>query len=293
MQRRTSIQISTFITLLGILTVLIQFAAYYFINQFLIIWGISFLVSMICCHILLEQTTTYEACFNYSLFTLFVSLIINAVTYFGELQSFLPYTMPMLGIAVINWLIPMFHCYLRYMLDYGTKIEAFHGFYRNQSIVFAILYLAALLVGAFITDSFQWAYPLESGSRNFMPFGVLSTLIEDYLYDYIPLSDIVIYLVTRITIYIPYGFYITLLLRRQSRLARFLALLPLPALIEILQYFLVPRHCDIDDLIYAIIGGILGSVLFYLLGLIFRSVSGKEFLAKEHEYRYFNNSTFY
>lgn len=293
MQRRTNIQVSSLIILLGILTILVQFTVYYFFGAYLIIWGISSLVSVICCHILLEQTSSYEACFSYSLFSLFVSLIVTVISYFGKVQTFLPYTAALLGIVVINWLIPMIHCYLRYMLDYGTKVEDFSSFYRNLSLVFVMFYITALIYGSFVKDAYPWAFPMNNSSYNLIPFSIIATQIEDYLYDYIPLSDIIIYLATRIIAYIPYGFYITLLLRRQSKLTRFFALLQLPLIIEILQYFFIPRYCDIDDLIYGLIGGLLGSLMFLLTAVIFQAISGKEFLSRENEYRHSGSSLYF
>jgi glycopeptide antibiotics resistance protein len=169
----------------------------------------------------------------------------------------------------------------------------FNSFYRNLSIVFALFYFAVIIYGAFVKDAFPWAFPVNNGTSNFIPFGIIATQIEDYLYDYIPLSDIITYLATRIIVFIPYGFYITLLLRRQSKLTRFFALLQLPLIIEILQYFFIPRYCDIDDLIYALIGGLLGSLLFLLTAVIFHAISGKEFLSRENDYRFSGGSLYY
>lgn len=293
MQRRTNIQVSSLIILLGILTVLVQFAIYYLFEAYLIIWGISGLTCVICCHILLEQTTSYEACFNYSLFNLFVSLIITIISYFGNVRTFMPYTSAMLGIVIINWLIPMLHCSLRNMLDYGTKVENFNSFYFNLSVVFAVFYVGVILYASFVKGAFPWAYPYGADTYNLMPINIIAAQIEDYLYGVVPLRDIVIYLLTRIVAFIPYGFYISLLLRRQPKVSRFFALLGLPLLLELLQYFFLPQYCDIDDLLYGLIGGLIGSLLFLLMSVIFRAVSGKEFLSKENDYRFSSSSLYY
>lgn len=286
MQRRSIVQTSTLIILLSILTILAQFTTYYFIEAKIIIWGISCLISFICCHIILEQTTTYEACFNYSLLSLFMSLMIIVITYFGNDQSFLPYSEAMLGIAVINWAAPMLHCFFRNLFDYGTRIDDFNLFYRNSSILFFLSYLAVLIYAAFAKDAFPSAYRAASETANWIPFELIATQIEEYLFEQIPLSDIIIYLLFRIIFYIPYGFYIGLILRRKSRLPRFLALLLLPVVVELIQYFVISYRCDIDDIIYALIGGVLGLLLFLLLNVIFRGVSGKDFLMKDSDYRY-------
>jgi glycopeptide antibiotics resistance protein len=212
------------------------------------------------------------------------------ITFFGKTQSFLPYTGLMAGIAVINWLIPMLHCFLRYLFDYGTRIDDFTDFYRNTSIVFLLIYFSLLIYGAFVRNAFPWAYPVEVTAFNLLPFSVIAGQIENYLYGYIPLSGIVVYLLSRILIFIPYGFFIRLLLRRQSRLIRFFALLLLPFLIELLQYIFIPVRCDIDDLIYAAAGAFIGSLSFFLQNLIFRAFTRRDFLAKDTDYRFSSNA---
>jgi glycopeptide antibiotics resistance protein len=131
-----------------------------------------------------------------------------------------------------------------------------------------------------------WSYQGTLTSVNIVPFEVITIQIEEYLYGIVPLNNIVIYLLSRITAFIPYGFIIALLLRRKNRLPKYASLLILPIVMEVLQYFIFPTRCDIDDVIYAFLGGILGSVLFYLLNVIFRSVTGKEFLMRNSDYRY-------
>lgn len=286
MQKRTNIQASSAIIILSILTILAQFATYYLFDSSFVIWGISCLISIVCCHLLLEQTTTYIACFNYSLITLFISFVIIIITYFGKVDTFLPYTGAMLGIALINWLIPLLHCLLRYMLDYGTKIDDFSDFYRNINIVFLLFYVFSIFYNNFAKSAFPWAYITTSTSANFYPFEIISVKIEDYIYGLASLGDIIAYLLSRILTYIPYGFFIVFVLRRQNRLIRVFALLLLPFLIEVLQFIIIPGRCDIDDLIYAFIGGLLGNLLFFLTNIIFRAFTGRAFMAGESDYRY-------
>ena len=293
MQRRTNVQSSSLINLLSILTILSQFLVYYFFDLIIIIWGISVLITIICCYLLLEQTLTFEACYQYSLLILFVSLVIICISYFGNVRSFLPYTSTMLGIACINWLIPLIFCFFRSMLDHNTKFENFYNFYRNSSIIFCFIYLGAILYGAFISDAFPAAYPITTKSYNFIPFRIISLEIDGYLYNELALSEILLYLFSRIFAYLPYGFYISLLLRRQRRFSKYMALLMFPLLIEVLQFVFIPSHCDIDDLIYALFGGLLGSFLLWLTTLLYRAVSGKEFLGRENGYRYYMNNLHY
>lgn len=289
MQRRTNIQVSSLIILLSIITILVQFIIYHFFAANYLICGMAAVISLFCCHILLEETSTYEACFNYSSLILFISFIITLLSYLGKEQAFLPYTGSMLGILVINWLMPCLYCFIRNMLDYSTRFEDYSKFYRNHSLLFFLIYLGVMLYGMFVEGAFPFAYQGALASANIIPFEAITILIEDYLYDIIPLSDVLVYLLVRILIFLPYGYQVTLLLRRQSRLLRFIVLLIVPAILEMIQYITIPNRCDIDDVIYAIIGGILGSILFYLSNFIFRSITGKNFLAKDKDFPYANS----
>jgi glycopeptide antibiotics resistance protein len=76
------------------------------------------------------------------------------------------------------------------------------------------------------------------------------------------------------------------LLRKHGKPIRLAALLVLPILIEIFQYIIIPVRFDIDDIIYALIGGILGSLLFGLCNLIVRAITGRDFLSKDSGYSY-------
>lgn len=290
MQRHSNIHISSLIVSFSILTIIVQFAAYYFLASSYMIWGISALISIICCHILLEQSITYETCFIYIVLTLFVSLTITVLIYFGMDHSTIPYNTILIGIVTINWLVPTLLCLLRNMFDYGARIENYAPFFRNNSIVFLLFYFVFIVYSAFAKGAFPWAYPVPLETANFIPFWVIPTQIEDYMNGLIPLSDIVIYLSSRILIYAPYGFFCALITRGHARTLRFLSLLMFPLLLEVLQFLFIKTRCDIDDLMYAFMGGILGSLGFYLINKIFHAVSGKEFLEKKPDYR-FSNST--
>ncbi|MBH1941688.1 VanZ family protein [Mobilitalea sibirica] len=290
MQRRSYTGISSLIVFLSIITILVQFAAYYFFASVYLFLGISCLISIICIHILIEQSLTYESSFIYSVLTVFISLIITVLTYYGKDQSFIPYTIYLFGIVAVNWFIPTIHCFFRNMLDYGSRIEGFHHFYRNNSIILLLFYIGIMIYGYFTDGSFPWAYPYVVEDINFTPFMSVSSLIEDYLNDLIPIKDIITYLLSRILLYVPYGFYIILVLRRRSRILRALSLLFVPLALEVVQYFLFEARTDIDDVIFAVIGGIVGALWFHLTNQFFKAVSGKNFLAKESDFRYSNSS---
>lgn len=293
MHRRMSTHVSTLIIFISILTALIQFAAYQAFDSVLLVWGLSALISIIGCHILLEQTGTYPACFDYSFLTLILSLIVILLTWQGNTQTFLPFTDTMFGIAFVNWLIPMLHCFFRNMINYGSKVDSFRSFYISSSMIFLLAYAAVFIYGCFIADVFPWVAGTSSKALVFSPFAILSGQIEDYFNGNTALSSILTYLASRVLIYTPYGFYIRLLLNRQGRLLRFFLYLILPVLIEVMQYSLITDRCSFDDMVYGLIGGFLGCFLFFLTNGIFRAFSGKDFLSKGLEYRGMGNNLYF
>mgnify|MGYP001198465593 CR=1 FL=1 len=295
MRKRSYIHVSSLIVILSILTIIIEFTTYYLFPSIYPILGISGVLLIICSHILLQQSSTYETIFIYTLSNMFISSLIMILTYYSAGQSsFIQYSPTIHIIIGINWLVPTLHCFLRYMFSYSFRISNYRSYYVKNSILFTLCYLGVLIYGNFVEEAFPSLYRavLWSDSINITPFITLSMEIEDYLYGIIPLSYIFIYLASRILIFIPYGYYITLLTKKCSRPIRILLYLFLPGLIELIQFFIYPSRSDIDDLIYGFIGAIIGSLFFNLVGIIFRSISGKDYLEKEGYYSSFNSLHF-
>ncbi len=289
MQRRSNIQASSLIISLSMLTIFLQLTGYYYIHSTFILWTASVLMNALCCHILQQRTFTFNATFHYSLLNMFMILLVIVLTY-GSKDSLLPYSGILLGIAVISWLVPALSGLLRHLLTYGVVLEDYKEFFRNTSIVFILFYTIVLLVGSFGANAFPWAYRNIPESANLVPLKTLTNLIENYTLDgSSTFSEILSYLLPRLFLYLPYGFYIALAVRKYSVIHKLLLLISLPLVIEILQYFIINRRSDIDDFIFAFLGGILGIFTFFLVNLIFRVVTGKEFLKKETGLHYTGN----
>ncbi|HHU71115.1 MAG TPA: VanZ family protein [Clostridiales bacterium] len=295
MRRRSFIHISSLIVMLSMLTIIVEFAAYYFFSSIYPLLGVSSVFLIICCHILLQQSATYEAIFIYTLSNIFISCLITILTYYSaDHTSFISYSTRLQIIICINWLVPTIHCFIRYMLGYSLRITHYTSYHLKNNIMFILFYSGILIYANFAEGAFPGIYRavLWSDSVNFTPFLTLSMEIEDYLYGIIPLSYVFIYLASRILVLIPYGYYIAIITKKRSKVLRFFLFLLLPAGIEVLQFFLYPSRSDIDDLIYGFIGVIVGSLLYYLLSKVFRSISGKEYLEKENIYSSFSSLHF-
>lgn len=290
MPRRSNTNISFLIVMLSMVTILVQFIAYYFIASPYIIIGLSSIVSILSTHILLNKSLSYETDFIYSFLTLFVSLIVTLLTYYSKDQSIIPYSSLLFAIVFINWFVPNLHCFIRNMIDTSSRIGGYQSFYRNNSIVFILFYIGIIIYGFVFPEDIQWFYPTPfiSFQGNLLPFNILSTQIELYIYNQLPLSEILIYLISRVAFYGPYGFYITLISRKRSRVVRFLLYLLFPIVIETIQYIYSPSYFDIDDIIFGLMGSILGGLLFQLKNHIYRMFSGQDFLAVNRGYRNLN-----
>lgn len=289
MQRRANMQASSLIILLSILTILVQFISYYLFDSVLVIWLLAILVGSICCHILQQKTITFTSCFYYSVLNIFMSLIFIVMSY-GNSNSPLPYTGTMLGIAMINWMVPAISGIVRHILEYGVKLEDYNDFFRNTSAVFILFYTCLFIYGSFWANAFPWFYQEIAAKANFLPFQIISTQIENYYLDgSTSLTTILTYLLPRVFLYIPYGFFVAILLRKYTLLYKLIAIISFPFVIELLQYFIINKRCDIDDFIYAIIGGILGSLVFFFINLLFNALTGKDFLGRESSFRYMSH----
>ena len=64
MTKRSSAHISTLIIFLSILTIIVQYLAYYLIAPAFLILGISALICILCNHILIENSNTYYSSFH-------------------------------------------------------------------------------------------------------------------------------------------------------------------------------------------------------------------------------------
>lgn len=287
---KSSLHVTTLIILLSIISVAVQFSLYYFLGISVLTFIVSGIIILLCSHIFLERTLSYESIFSYTLLNTFVCIIIIGLSYFTEGTSFISYKPILLLFVVLNLLLPVIYGTIRTMLDRRQKYINFKSFYRNCSILYIIFYIGIIVNFLFLNNTNYIIYYSDFQKINFIPFLTLATLIEDYIGGYMPLSSIVNYLLLGIVIYIPYGFYITLFLRSKKRHLKFLCLPVLPIIIEGLQRVLNLGKCDMDDVILGVIGGIIGIFLYFLQNQIFRFFKNEDFLSERSRYSFYRNN---
>jgi glycopeptide antibiotics resistance protein len=288
--KRNSVQITTLTILLSILTVIAQFSIYYFLGSSFLTFSLAALIILMPTHIFLEKSLNHESCFSYSLLNTFLCFIIILLSYLGGSDFFLTFQPFLLIFIVINLEVPILYCMFRCLFDRGAKYSHFNIFYRNISIVFLVIYMSVLIFLCFIPNEITVLYLNDINSINFIPFLTLATLIEDFLYGNSSFGNIITYFMQTTFLFIPYGFYTILLLKHSSRLIRFIALLFLPILIEIIQIVFQLGQGDINDIIFALIGGLLGAICYHLLNSIFHVITDEDFLYERSRYSFYRNS---
>lgn len=289
--KKSSFQFATLIILLSILTVAVQFTAWYFFQASWLTFGIGIVVSLIFSHIFLVQSLTFESCFSYTLLNVLICGIIILLSFLGEGASFLTYKPQLLYLPVLHWLVPYVYAILFNLFDKSQRYNGFYSFFRSTSITFLIFYAAIFVLLSFTNNKTAVSYHLNYTSFNFVPFYTLATLIEDYITKKAGFTDIISYLVRTTCLFIPYGFYAILLFRRNSRLVRFLVLLFLPVFTELVQRVFLLGKGDIDDILFGLLGGFLGGILYHLLNTVYNSVADEDFLSRRNNRYSFSRNT--
>lgn len=288
--QRSSIHIATLIIVLSIITAIVQYGAYYFLGEALIIFGITTISILLCSHLLLEHTLNYESCFSYALLNIFVNFVIILLSYYGNTDAFLPFNPILLIFILVNLLVPILYCITRYLLDHGPKFTNFLSFYRNISIIFLIIYLGVFIYFIFINNKSIILYYSNFETINLLPFLTIATLIEDYVDGFVAIGTIINYLLYSTFLFVPFGFYGIMLLRNRNRWIRFMVLIIFPVIIEILQRVFLLGKADIDDIILGLIGGLIGALCYHILNSIFRMVKDEDFLTKGSRYSFYRSS---
>lgn len=285
MQKSTSYT-TTAVILFSILTLVLEFTAYYFLKVSVLTSIITVLTGLLFCHAILTLSLHYETCFSYQLLHVLMWGIILLLLYVGNDSELISYSAWLFLFPIIHWTCCSIYCILRNLWDEGGRYTNFKGYFRNSSILFLVVYAVFLIFWLFLSNR-DSRYNTELSSFNLVPFLTLAGYITDLIDKNITLSQIVFYLADRVLIYLPYGFFIILLAKRNSRFIRFLILLLFPAAIEIVQGIFNLGRSDLEDMLYGLLGGFLGALLYHLLNRTYRNVKGMDFL--ETSRRFYSN----
>ncbi|HVG15098.1 MAG TPA: VanZ family protein [Chitinophagaceae bacterium] len=127
---------------------------------------------------------------------------------------------------------------------------------RRTTIVLFIIYLVALWWILLLKLGVQFSY-MKKRRANLIPFDEPSLLTSENILNVI--------------VFIPLGIYAGMLFERWSFGKKFLVALLLSVLVEGLQYILRLGAFDATDIVTNTLGGVIGLVIFIVLGKAFKS----------------------
>lgn len=163
----------------------------------------------------------------------------------------------------------------------GTSLR-FLSFYRESTIFFYSVYFALIVFGVFFYDK-----AATEDMVQLIPFATFATYIEAIINKTISWQVLAYFLLYRAVFFVPYGFFISMIGQKLHLAVRILLLLVLPGAIELAQLTLHLNRCDIDELIFAFFGGLLGMLCFYLFNELFLHFTGKTYNGKEPDRDYY------
>lgn len=129
------------------------------------------------------------------------------------------------------------------------------------SWVFFIIYLVMMVYFLFFSER-MGRVPGNQYRYNLIPF----TEIRRYLqyHQKIGSFNVCLNLLGNVVCFIPFGFVIPILTRKQTALRMFLLSMLASVLVELLQLVSMLGSCDVDDIILNTLGGLIGYFLFVL-----------------------------
>ena len=276
--------LSFLVFIFSILTILIEFFLPKLTHSFVTSFILSSLILIVLCYILLEKALNYKGCFLLSLLLIIITTVLCIFMYQTKSNTLLPYHNSYWYLIPINWFTPMLYCLIRNLLDRGPKFLSFKRFFLNMSVVFGICYTTLFIYLLLINPSVGMQNMDEN--YNFIPFLTLATYIESYIYDHNTASQMAVYILPAVFLYLPFGFYIKLFCKRLKFLPCTLIMACLPLFVEILQLILHLGNSDIDDILLALIGCALGSLVSFLLNELYLFVKDEDFLYERSGYHF-------
>lgn len=282
MRNRYSIQFTTFIIILSLITVFTEFSLLYFLDSDLKATLISCGIVLVISIILLFRSYHFEAVFIYTLLNVVLSGLLAAYR-FWEIQYFYySVTNYNIWMVICNFFVPFLFCLIIHLFDVHNSFSQYKGYFRNNSILFYLCYFTILAYTVFSSNTKGiWS----DVTLNLIPFYTIAGYIENYIYHIGSLNHVLTHLLIPTLLYLPVGFLIGLLLRKNHKILRFFTMLLFLVAIEITQYMLQVSSCNIDDIIYGFIGCLIGQLIFLILNKLSNVIKGHGFLQEESQYR--------
>lgn len=281
MNTRT-INISSLVILLALLSFICEGFVYYFLPQ--PAWSILFAVisSILLSHFFLEMSLTYTYNFIHALFMTVSTAIFSTVIYLIQPNQWISYHFSLVILVLVNWLTPFFYCTIRDLLDRGPRFDGYTTFFHRMNILLIGTWLLILIKQYYLTPIQPPYEELTFGAQNFVPFMATGTYLEEIIQQQKNLIPIACYLAEMILLYIPFGYYIRVYCRKLPFIGRLIIYFAGPLVMEFSQLITKCGRSHIDDYVLALFGTLIGIIIYHGINLVFHTVASRDFTARRN-----------
>lgn len=282
MNART-VNISSLVILLALLSLICEGFLYYFLPS--PIWSIVFavFVSLALSHFFLESSFSYSYNVLHAAFMTIGAFIYAVIVYCIQPNPWLHYSFYLVLLVLVNWLTPFLYCSIRDLYDTTPHFEGYRRFFIQMSIVLLVCYILALIKQYYITPIVPPYKEPAFGAQNFVPFMATGNYLESALRNGSDLFPLICYLAEAVCLYIPFGYYICAYFLKWNYIFRLFLYLAFPAAMEISQAVSGLGRGQIDDYTLALLGILIGTLLFHAMNGIFRSFAGRSILSPRNQ----------
>lgn len=206
------------------------------------------------------------------------AFIYAVIVYCIQPNPWLHYSFYLVLLVLVNWLTPFLYCSIRDLYDTTPHFEGYRRFFIQMSIVLLVCYILALIKQYYITPIVPPYKEPAFGAQNFVPFMATGNYLESALRNGSDLFPLICYLAEAVCLYIPFGYYICAYFLKWNYIFRLFLYLAFPAAMEISQAVSGLGRGQIDDYTLALLGILIGTLLFHAMNGIFRSFAGRSIL---------------
>lgn len=270
------------IVLLGLLISALQYILFYYTESNwagLLLAGAVILLGAIAVHVI---TGEMEEIFSYLLIPCICSGGLGLLI--PQLEgSILPRSNVMLLACVLSWFLPVLYACLFTWIEGSPALVRFSVFYKKAAVFFYVVYFVFLIYWSMVISR----VPKNEITIQMIPFATFAAYVDGILSGMVPVERLLHFLAERVIMFLPYGFFVAMVGRKLHSLLRLGLVLILPIVTELLQYLFSVNSFDMDDMIFAFLGGMIGIVSFVVFNVVFQKTTGKNFDGSEVERDYY------
>lgn len=285
MYRKRSFKINTLVIISCLLYIGLEFGLYYLTDSAAAVFAVALIGGFLLTHVFLEAAFTYDICFLFTLFSAVPASILSLFIYFNQTGSLLIYHDFLPYLLLLHWLLPMCYCTFRCLFDRGPRFVRYNSFFLKMGILFGVYYIPTLIIRSFFIP-LEFPYTFTGKEISLFPFLATATHIEDFIYTGVGIEALFVYALHIFLLFLPIGFYGSILLKELSVFPKLLFSIAMPLLLEGITWLLKGTFI-IDACIFRLLGILLGILLYQLINHLFRRYTHESFLYERNRYSFF------